>query len=200
MEIFNIEKHWDKFIEGHICINCKTEELANEFLLHCHNEKMTWHDGNSLVSQNEWYNYKSKTCYWGECGMSYSEIYDYNVENNRVVEFAGLTQPETKEKVMNPIEFFESIVSSQLSSQINQETIKNAVFTLNNYPPTTTTKENIEVIYHRKETIVLIKTNGKYFKGVSRCHNEDTYDKEVGFMVAYQRARENQNRGNINEN
>jgi len=58
--------------------------------------------------------------------------------------------------------------------------------------PTTTTKEIIEVIYHRKETIVLIKTNGKYYKGVSRCHNEDTYDKEQGFIVAYQRARENQ--------
>jgi len=195
MEKFNLEKHWDKFIKGLVTVNCKTEELAKEFLSHCHNEGIKWSDGDSLISQNEWNNYKSKTCYWGDSGISYSEIYDYNVRNNNVVEFVRLTQPETKEKVMNPIEFFESIVSSQLSSQMNQETIKNAVFTLNNYPPTTTSKEIIEVIYHNKETIVLIKADSRYYKGVVSCHYQDIYNKEEGFKRAYDKARENQKGG-----
>ena len=63
-----------------------------------------------------------------------------------------------------------------------------------NYP-TTTTKENIEVIYHKRETIVLLNADSKHYKGVSRCNYQDTYDKNIGFVVAYERARENQKRG-----
>jgi len=51
-------------------------------------------------------------------------------------------------------------------------------------------KEFIEVIYHGKETIVLIKTEGRYYKGVVKCHYQDIYDKEEGFKKAYAIARE----------
>jgi len=61
--------------------------------------------------------------------------------------------------------------------------------------PVITYREIIEVIYHRSETIVLIKTLGKHYKGVSRCDPTDTYSKEFGFTVAYERARENQDKG-----
>jgi len=77
----------------------------------------------------------------------------------------------------------------------DKETLKNAHFTLNAFPPITTSKEFIEVIYHRSETIVIIKTGGKHYRGVSRCHVEDTYNKEVGFGIALERAREKQNEG-----
>ena len=61
--------------------------------------------------------------------------------------------------------------------------------------PTITSKEIIEVIYHGTETIVLIKANHKYYKGVSSCHYTDTYDKEVGFGIALSRARDKQKGG-----
>ena len=32
MEKFDLSKHWDKFIDGKLTINCKTKELANQFL------------------------------------------------------------------------------------------------------------------------------------------------------------------------
>ena len=198
MEIFSIEKHWDKFSRNKVVVNCKTEELSKEFLTYCASKSIKWITGFELVKTN-WNTYEENTCYYCfDNDLSFGQVRVALKENYKVVIFEGFDDvilTKTKEKVMNPIEFFESIVSSQLSSQINQETIKNAVFTLNNYPPTTTTKENIEVIYHRKETIVLIKTIGKYYKGVSRCHNEDTYDKELGFKIAYERARVNQNGG-----
>ena len=60
---------------------------------------------------------------------------------------------------------------------------------------TTTTKESIEVIYHKKETIVLLKSGGKHYKGVVKCHVNDTYNKEQGFVLAYNIARDNQERG-----
>ena len=62
-----------------------------------------------------------------------------------------------------------------------------------NNPLKTTTKEIIEVIYHDKETIVLIKADGRYYKGVVKCHYQDTYDKEEGFKRAYAIAREKYN-------
>jgi hypothetical protein len=51
------------------------------------------------------------------------------------------------------------------------------------------TKENIEVIYHNNETIVLIKCDKKYYRGTSKCNPEDTYNREYGFLLAYQRAK-----------
>jgi len=59
--------------------------------------------------------------------------------------------------------------------------------------PTETSKEIIKVIYHNKETIVLIKSDGRYYKGVVSCHYQDTYDKEIGFQRAYEIAREKYN-------
>jgi hypothetical protein len=53
-------------------------------------------------------------------------------------------------------------------------------------------KETIEVIYHGKETIVLIKDDKHYYKGVANCHYQDTYDKKIGFEIALERAREKQ--------
>jgi len=50
------------------------------------------------------------------------------------------------------------------------------------------------VIYHKREIIVLIKDGKHYYKGVARCHylDQDVYDKEVGFRIALERAREKQ--------
>jgi len=170
MKNFNSISQED-FKSGKCVVNCKTEELAKEFLGICENNGYKWCSGVKLLDQNNWDKYENNTCYCnGSNGIEYCNVDYFKGKSISIVQFTGF---ETK--------------------LADKETIKNAVFTLNNYPPTTTTKETIEVIYHRKETIALIKTGGKYYKGVSRCHAEDTYDKELGFKIAYERARVNQN-------
>jgi len=168
MEKFNLEKHWDDFQNSRLIVNCKTEDLAKEFLNYCQSKDFNW-AFNRPTEINYWDKYKENTFYGGSDNhLWYNDISDYDhyfSERYTLVEFKGFVQNDLKIKTESNV-------------------------------PKETTKEIIEVIYHRKETIVLIKTNGKYYKGLSRCHNEDTYDKEQGFMIAYQRAKENQQKSN----
>lgn len=165
-EEFNIEKHWSKFENGELIVNCKSEESAKEFLSYCESKDYRW-SCNKPTEVNYWNKNKENTFY-GECHGKYL-WYNNLSENNyaskfKVVEFKEIT---------------------------NDKGISNV--------PTITTKEIMEVIYHGAETIVLIKANHKYYKGVSSCHYTDTYDKELGFMVAYERARENQQKYSVTQ-
>jgi len=177
MQDFNTISRGD-FKSGKCVVNCKTEALADEFLALCEGNGFKWCSGERLSGLNMWNKYGAGTCY-ANCysdGASYGMEFcntDYFKNNSiPIVEFTGF---ETK--------------------PTDKEIIKNATLTLNVSPPTETTKESIEVIYHRSETIVLIKTGGKHYRGVSRCHVEDTYNKEVGFGIALERAREKQKEG-----
>jgi|GEM_PF-6844589 len=160
MEQFNFEKHWGKFRADGLAVNCKTEDLANEFLSFCEQRGLEWSGGDSLLSSNnKWQEHESETCYWGRWGVSYSSINYCNEQKVGIIEFIGS----------------------------NKEVKSNH--------PTTTTEETIKVIYHRRETIVLLKSEGKHYRGVSKCSSLDTYNKEEGFLLALERARDNQKEG-----
>jgi hypothetical protein len=157
MEKFNPEKHWDDFIREKIAVNCKTQELANEFTTYCKSKNINWETEN--VPNNNWHWFSDETCYWGDKNLFYSSISYCNEERVPVVKFIGLERVE--------------------EAKVKESSIK-------------TTKETIEVIYHGKETIVLIKDCKHYYKGVANCYYQDTYNKDVGFGIALERAREKQ--------
>lgn len=90
MEQFNLEKHWNDFLNGKLVVNCKTEELANEFLEYCHLQGITWCTGKYLISHNNWDNYNEETCYINDCGFSFSNVDYYKSNNYTIVEFNGL--------------------------------------------------------------------------------------------------------------
>ena len=160
------------FKTGKCVIRCETEELANEFLNICEDNGYKCRSGFKLSSKS-WDNYRKDTCYYNsEYGMEYCEADYYKHIFITILNFTGF--------------------KTKLS---DKETLMNATITLNTYPPTTTTKETIEVIYHKRETIVLLKSGGKHYKGVVKCHVNDTYNKEQGFVLAYNIARDNQERG-----
>jgi len=161
MEKFNLEKHWDDFINDKIIVNCRTEEFANEFLKYCDSKNCKWTGEDKLTDVNHWKSHEKNTFYGGnnkhfwynDCSQS------YYYPQYKLVEFQGIESGK---------EFRKSCKSP-------------------------TSKETIEVIYHGKETIVLIKADGRYYKGVVSCHYQDTYDKEEGFKRAYAIAREKYN-------
>ena len=193
MEKFNLEKHWTKFKRDELVINCKTEELARELLTYCHGEGMTWITGIELT-KNNWTIYREGTCYY--CfgnemqygSLGYSQEYNHNM-----VEFDGFN-PKPKQYIISDVTSIKLVndKTDEVVLEINRLTsaldirsmsvdlTKEESETLTKHLsiPTTTTREIIEVIYHRSETIVLIKTVGKHYKGVSRCDPLDTYSKE----------------------
>jgi len=176
MDGFNSITSLEDFKIGKYVVNCKTEKLAREFLSLCECKGFKWCSGEKLLSNMEWDKYKGDTCYhFGECKMEYCSVEYYARKSTSIVGFTGVKT--NKIDPMNP----PYALLSPFSTYIQ--------------PPTTTTREIIEVIYHRSETIVLIKTLGKHYKGISRCDPLDTYSKEFGFTVAYERARENQDKG-----
>ncbi|HEY8889809.1 MAG TPA: hypothetical protein VIM70_06105 [Clostridium sp.] len=159
MEQFKLDKHWDDFKLGKLVINCKTEQLVDEFAKYCYDKGMKWGSGASLIELTYWTEFGSELCYSYHNGMSNCQLDYYKEEGYKIVEFNGFN---TKLKR-------------------NSQKI--------------TTKEIIEVIYHGKETIVLLKSGGKHYKGVVKLHYNDTYNKEQGFVLAYNIAREKQERG-----
>jgi hypothetical protein len=91
MEQFNLEKHWDGFIEGQYAVNCKTKELAEEFLNYCHKSNLKWRTNSELINNTEWKTYKEKTTYHHNyCGMEFASSSFYKKENKYIViEFNG---------------------------------------------------------------------------------------------------------------
>ena len=95
MEIFTIEKHWDKFMDGEFYVSCETEDLANEFLKYCYDQGLEWSSGESLIVVNCWDdNYNS-------IGYKYVSKNDYGmvqeVESRTNIKFKGFKiDSETK--------------------------------------------------------------------------------------------------------
>ena len=216
MENFNLEKHWNDFRDNRLVVACPTELLATEFLTYCQDRGIAWCSGNSLLLHINW-GYKEQTAYMHSHGMSYGDIQYYEENKYTIVEFTGFNiQNETKPRYIISDVSSIKIVNDNTNETVLEITrptsdldVKNMSVNLSNDEaemladsmyqeymkskvPTITTKEIIEVIYHGKETIVLIKTGGKYYKGISRCHYQDTYDKEIGFNWAYFWARKKQ--------
>jgi len=90
MEKFNLKEHLNKFIDGQYAINCKTEELADEFLRYCHKLGIKWCSGQDFEGLNEWNRHKKETCYWAnEREMEYCSIDYYKNKQLIIIEFTG---------------------------------------------------------------------------------------------------------------
>ena len=177
MEQFTIEKHWKDFLKGKFYVNCKTEKLANEFLSYCHSEGLKWSTGVSLLELNYWHDGCECIAYSESSGMVYEEELD-----NCRIEFTGIKTLHLQQTPKDKVFMFKLLSDVMPNKGISKF-------------PTATTEETIKVIYHRRETIVLLKSNGKHYRGVSKCSSLDTYNKEEGFLLALSRARENQKEG-----
>ena len=174
MEQFTLDKHWDKFTNGKVVVNCKTNELTSEFFKYCDGQGIAWVGGEKLLgSDNNWFNETTTYRCNQNTYMSYANIQYYKEDGYKVVEFTG---------------FGENVVGRDTGIRISFSPLLNS-------HPTTTTKESIEVIYHKRETIVILRSEGKHYRGVSKCSSLDTYNKEEGFSLAYDRARDNQKEG-----
>lgn len=49
MEKFDINKHWDDFVNNKLVVNCETEKLADEFLKYSHKQSFKWIGGDNLL-------------------------------------------------------------------------------------------------------------------------------------------------------
>ena len=118
MEQFNIEKHWNKFLDDGLYIHCKTKELAEEFLSYCDKQQIVWSTGECLLNYSCWANeYKDGISYRRDIedgNLVYTSIYHSNS-----VEFKGFTP-----QLVDTLSPFATYIQ----------------------PPTTTTREIIEVI------------------------------------------------------
>ena len=90
MKKFDIKKHWEDFKQGKIAVNCRTEDLAIEFLKYCHNKGLKWGSGASLLELNYWHNYESKMCYSYHNGMTKENINYYQEDKYIITKFSGL--------------------------------------------------------------------------------------------------------------
>lgn len=61
---------WDKFKDAvnKIVVHCKTEEEAKDFCRQMDAHGMQWCNGTSYLEENNFYQYKEKTCYFGVKG------------------------------------------------------------------------------------------------------------------------------------
>lgn len=101
------------------CIHCETEEQAKAICQLMHEAGLTWNNGDSYLSENNYFVYKSETCYLSTCGK-YADL-EYAKEKNYKIYKAEqfLTQkketmstivninPDTSEINITPKEGFE---------------------------------------------------------------------------------------------
>lgn len=55
----------DDFMNEKIVVNCKTEEMAKDFLNFLYNQEFKWYSGSSLFNRTYWDRYKEDTIYSG---------------------------------------------------------------------------------------------------------------------------------------
>jgi len=98
MEKFDLVKHWEKFMNNKLVVNCRTQELADEFFIFCDSKNLKWRADNEslLVQGNLFYRLNEETCYTydngtDKCkGIHYSDIDWFKNKNIDIVEFQGL--------------------------------------------------------------------------------------------------------------
>jgi len=100
------EEFDNKYVSKKVVVNCKTEELANQFLKMADKFGYKWCSVQSYIGNNRWERYKDKTCYEinisSYCGIDY-----YKDANYKIIEFNGfdnnqeiLTYKELKENIV----------------------------------------------------------------------------------------------------
>ena len=68
------------YLKENECIHCETEEQAKAICKLMHEAGLTWNNGDSYLSENNYDIYKSETCYFASCGQ-YADL-DYAKEGN----------------------------------------------------------------------------------------------------------------------
>ena len=81
----------DKFLEGEIRVNCKTEKQAEEFMLYLSRRGYKWCSGSSLLDYTKWEVYGEDTVYICYC---YNRMIAYDSKNyyndSTIVEYKNL--------------------------------------------------------------------------------------------------------------
>jgi hypothetical protein len=101
LEKFDVNKHWNGFINHNLAVNCPTEELSREFINYCKNNKISWFG----TDDGCWTYRKENTCYWAENGeISWEGINYANEMGCNVVQFTGfnIETLETTSKIIKP--------------------------------------------------------------------------------------------------
>ena len=82
-----IEFDYDKIMQYKTVVNCKTLEQAINLLTWAHSKGLKWHDFDSYLIYNCWYEYKEDTCYnfyngsfrcYDGCKSDNYKIYSYD--------------------------------------------------------------------------------------------------------------------------
>jgi len=99
----------ENFKDGEFNIHCGTNEEADSLMELLHNDGITWCTCQSLLSHNNWCEYKDQTCYAYNNGLSYGniatpssrkiilfqEFFDVNKSNKeKVLELIGIKKGE----------------------------------------------------------------------------------------------------------
>ena len=101
------------------CIHCETEEQAKAICKLMHKEGLTWNNGDSYLSENNYDTYKSGTCYFPEDGeyayLDYAKEENYKIykaeqfltQKQEVMSTVVNINPNTSEINITPKEGFE---------------------------------------------------------------------------------------------
>jgi hypothetical protein len=97
----------EKFKQGKVAVNCRTEEAAKKFLQECENEGLRWTFGGIATNSTAWNRYKEKTCF--DCcskQLKYCHDTHYKVLNYEIIKY----KEETKLKILCLVVFKISIL------------------------------------------------------------------------------------------
>lgn len=93
------QEQFELFRNGKVAVNCKTEELAKEFVEYCHENGIVW--SVSERHQTNWKREKENMCYnvyhdnLGYSGRSYFES-----ERYQIIEFTGFKEKTLYEEIL----------------------------------------------------------------------------------------------------
>lgn len=82
---------WEAFETQKIAVHCDTEEKAKAFLKECHDRRMEWYGGASLLSHNNWELYREKTCYTS--GVTYGSKGYFETEDYPIIPYPFTPEP-----------------------------------------------------------------------------------------------------------
>lgn len=89
---------WNKFLNGELAVNCRTENQAKKFLKYCEEQGIKWTDGTLLSDYLGWEEYKEKTTYGIQRGLIYRN-YDVEVRFGiEVIPYKQFFKPEPEKK------------------------------------------------------------------------------------------------------
>lgn len=158
-----------KLKEGMV-VHCDTEEKSYKFLEECVKHGIWTCHGDLATKLSElgvWHQFEKETCYIVEKSYSnrFSEVYfdskEYYIEGGyQITEFDDLFKSSKKENKEHKI-----YKIPEMPSYVHDNVTKVII----------------------SNPCVIVFLNGEK-KGLARCHEEDVFDEELGYEIAYKRA------------